>query len=236
MSSWGVMSSLGLLGLLACGDPITGADYRGEPILRLTGRIESVGRGVAVPEGKEALVSMFWKTNLSTVTASLVAQDSVSTAITFPSTFEIRVFDPPTTADLVASDGRFGVGLLLVYVDLDGDHHYGPSEPVIGGNLQKALVWADQVIAATESPFATALPEGFSLVKQPFMACMGQMMHEQGHPAPDGGPHVSACVSDATCPQDFQCDLSFKVCVPKDDFELEIGGEFDLNRASCGAQ
>src|SRR5688572_717757 len=101
-----------LLLLVACGDPIVSADYRGEPIFRLTGEIESVGRGsITLADGEQALVSMFWNTNLSQTPPPLVAQDSVSAAVAFPSSFEVRIFDPPGEAHLVASDGRFGVGL-----------------------------------------------------------------------------------------------------------------------------
>jgi hypothetical protein len=217
----------------ACGDPVTGSDYRGEPILRLTGRIDSVGPGIEIRDGEEALVSMFWKTDLSTTATSLRAQDSVSTAIEFPSSFEIRIFEPPTGEDLVQSDGRFGLGLLLVYLDRDGDRAFDREEPLIGGNLAKAIAWASEPVSADESPFSLAIPEGFSLVSQPFVTCTSQPPPGGMNRGPLEGSHVSTCFSDDMCPPEFACDHMFSVCVPRDTFRLVIGGEFDIDHASC---
>jgi hypothetical protein len=223
-----------LLLLVGCGDPLVSADYRGEPIFRLTGVIESVGPGaVALGDGEQALVSMFWNTDLSRQPPALVAQDSVSSAITFPSTFEIRVFDPPAEVHLVAADPRFGVGLMLVFVDADADHLYDAGERMIGGNLNKAVVWAHEAVPAEDSPFGAELPEGFSLIDQPFSNCVRPPPFRGGPPPFDGRSHVSLCTTDASCPTGLICDSMFEVCVPKDNFKLTIGNDFDLSRAQC---
>ncbi|MCB9653744.1 MAG: hypothetical protein H6729_06400 [Deltaproteobacteria bacterium] len=225
------------LPLSSCGDPLVSSAYRGEPILRLFGKIESVGHGwVGVEDGEEALVSMFWNTDLSTTAAPpLVAQDSVSAALQFPSTFEIRVFDPPTSAHLVASDGRFGVGLLLVYIDANANHAFDRTERVIGGSLSKALVWATTTIPATESPFSVELPEGFSVIQQPFSRCvvLSSRNGEGGPGSLDGGSHVRSCAADSACPSELVCDATFHICVPQEDFELTIDPAFSLDDITC---
>lgn len=221
-----------LLALVAagCGDPLVDADYRGEPILRLVGRIASLRGGTDIGADEEALVSMFWNTDLTATTPALVEQRSVSTNVEFPNAFEVLVFDPPAEEHLLTSDPRLGVGFLLVYVDRDGDRTYGAADDIIGGNVTKALVWAVQDLDATSSPFGTDIPTGFSLVNLPAAEC--------SMPPPDdhhftGDPKVKSCTTDDVCPPDFTCDATYRVCVPRDGFDLVIGDEFDLDRATC---
>lgn len=217
-------------GLFGCGDPLVDSKYRGEPILRLVGRIAAL-RGDGVPPDAEALVSMFWNRDLSSRPPTLVEQQSVSTNVQFPNEFEVLVFDPPTEDHALTMDSRLAVGFLLVYADLDGDRAFGAADRIVGGNANKALIWALEDVTAEEAPFAEAIPSGFSLVDFTNMAC-DPRRHDG--PGPERvGPPVPRCSSDASCPPEFTCDTAFSVCVPRDDFELVIGPDFDLARTSC---
>jgi hypothetical protein len=220
--------------LAGCGDPMVSADYRGEPIFLLTGEVESVGPGsVQLAPDETALVSMFWNTNLSRRSQRLLPQDSVSAAVQFPSTFEVRFFDPPETKHLVADDGRYGVGLLLAFVDADGDRTFDAGERLIGGSLDVAIIWASETIPATESPFARELPSGFSLIDRPFASCMRRPPRDGREPRIEDGQRGPSCASDATCPDGLVCQPTFRVCVPKETLKLVIAADFDLSRAAC---
>jgi hypothetical protein len=218
--------------LAGCGDPLVSAEYRGEPILRLVGRIASLRGGTTIGTDEAALVSMFWNTDLTATSPALVEQRSVSTNVEFPNAFEVLVFDPPAEEHLLTSDARLGVGFLLVYVDRDGDRTFGAADTIIGGNVIKALVWAVEDLDATASPFGTAIPTGFSLVNLPTAECA--MPPDDGRHEFTRGPPVRTCATDDVCPPDFACDATYHVCVPRDGFDLVIGDEFELDRARCG--
>lgn len=228
MKRWAPMALV--LGLVGCGDPLVQASYRGEPILRLVGRIAAL-RGVAVQPNEEALVSMFWNTDPSSRPPALVEQQSVSTNVEFPNAFEVLVFDPPTEAHLLTSDPRLAVGFLLVYADADGDRRFGPGDRIVGGNVSKALVWALEEVPAAEAPFGVSLPTGFSLSNLGQMPC--ELMPRDDRPPNRIAPPVKACTDDASCPPEFACDEAFRVCVPRDSFDLVIGEDFDLAAAGC---
>jgi hypothetical protein len=220
--------------LAGCGDPMVSADYRGEPIFLLNGVIESVGPGsVQLAPGETALVSMFWSVSLSRRAPRLLPQDSVTAAVQFPSTFEVRFFDPPEPKHLVADDGRYGVGLLLAFVDADGDLAFDPGERLIGGSLDVAIIWASETIPPNESPFARELPSGFSLIDRPFATCMRRPPRDDREPLVQGGQRGPSCASDATCPEGLICQPTFRVCVPKETLELVIVADFDLSRVTC---
>lgn len=205
------------------------ASYRGEPILRLKGVLTSVGPGVDVGES-EPLVSVFWNRDPTTEPPTIVEQTSVSTALRFPSAFELRVFEPPTADHLLVTDDRVALGMLLIYADRNANGHFDPqSDAMIGGNVRKGLVYATEPIEAADSPTMTALPLGFSLIDLPLGGCGGGPPHQGG----GHGRPVQHCSAEDICPEGLTCDGEFGVCVPTDRFEVMIGGDFDVRRPVC---
>ncbi len=223
--------TLGLVGALAgCGDPLVDAEYRGEPILRLIGRVSAL-RGDAGTSNDEALVSLFWNTDLGVDPPALVEQQSISTNLQFPNEFEVLVFEPPTEQHLLQDDARLAVGFLLVYSDRDGDRAFGPQDDIVGGNVNKALMWATEDVAGADAPFGADIPAGFSLLRVGEMQCEASM--NSARASMRHSTTVRMCTSNDSCPADFSCDTTFRVCVPRDGFDLVIGEDFDLTGASC---
>lgn len=226
-----IVFAVGLMSALAgCGEPLVDADYRGEPILRLVGRISAL-RGDALATDDEALVSMFWNTDLGIEPPPLVEQQSISTNVQFPNEFEVLVFDPPTEQHLLQNDARLAVGFLLVYADRDGDRIFGAEDAIVGGNIKKALMWATEDVAAADAPFGADIPAGFSLLRVGEMQCEASL--SSARLSMRASTTVRMCSSNDDCPRDFSCDTTFRVCVPRDGFDLVIGEDFDLMGASC---
>src|SRR5262245_48048293 len=109
------------LALSACGDPLVSGDYRGEPIFKLEGQIATIAVLPSELRDADFSISLFWSP-LRDPTAPdpvLIEQRSVTTTVRFPSTFELRVFQPPAEEHFASSDSAWVAGLLLVYVDSD---------------------------------------------------------------------------------------------------------------------
>jgi hypothetical protein len=175
-----------LLGLgLACGDPLVSDGYRGEPLFRFRGRVESYeSLGTETPILR---VSLFWSPRgLTQVPArELREQPSTSVSVSFPATFEVRVFQPPEAEDLVEvapGEPRWGLALVLVYRDLDGDGRFTPDHvpsELMGGAADRALVYAPEALAGERSPTGQPLPRGFTLVSLP-IDCSNNLPTQRG--------------------------------------------------------
>ncbi len=187
--------------LLAC-DPLVGEGYRGEPLFSFRGRVESYEGTLP---GGELRVSLFWSpTGRSQVPVeALREQASASVSVSFPSTFEIRVFYPPATADLVPGEHPWGLALILVYQDRDGDGCFTPGaspSELVGGAADRVLLYAPAPLPAERSPTGAALERGFSLAAVP-LDCDGD--HQGWHGTEDCGVALGTpCAADADCGPD----------------------------------
>ncbi|MBI2375729.1 MAG: hypothetical protein HYV07_17165 [Deltaproteobacteria bacterium] len=206
--------------------------YRGEPILRLEGVLSSFGPGgVPVNDEDSVLVSVFWIRDFAVHPPALVEQSSVSTALRFPRGFELRVFEPPSSEHFLLADDRVAIGLVLVYADRNADGSFDPRiDALIGGNLRRGLVYGTSAIAAQDSPTHADVPLGFSLLDLPLGGCAST---EHRPPQGQHGRPVLHCSGEGVCPEGFVCDRVFAICVPADQFEVVIGGDFDLMRPIC---
>lgn len=209
------MRRLFALSLLAsaCGDPIVDTSYRGEPIWFVEGTINAPDQLDGLRLGDEVRASLFWSPNLNQADQPLVLieQTSVTAEVRFPATFEVRVFEPPELDHFVTFDGRYAVALLLIYVDEDRDGFFGANDDVVGGTLNKALVFAREVVPAGESPSDAEIPIGFSLVNPP-LACPTSTYREYAPPPPP--PEGPRDCQITMCPEEHHCN-AWGFCEPE---------------------
>jgi hypothetical protein len=150
---------------------MVGNSYRGEPLFRVSGQIDSVG-SFSDKSREQMRVSLFWSRlgQGNVQLQHLREQPSASASVRFPNTFEISIFYPPEASHLVPETPSYGLGLLLVYEDVDGDGRFSASSPVDelrGGALNRVLLYTATALPAHRSPLGMALPAGFSLAPLP---------------------------------------------------------------------
>jgi hypothetical protein len=216
-----LMRALALLVLAAsCGDPIVDTSYRGEPIWYVEGTISAPDQLDGLDLGDEVRASLFWIPNLSQQEEPvMIEQTSVTAEIRFPATFEVRVFEPPAFQHFVESDYRYAAALLLIYVDEDRDGFYGGFDYVVGGTFNKVLVFAREMVPATDGPTNEDIPIGFSLI-QPPLKCPSYFAGPPGPPLdvriPDGG----SCEV-AHCPSEWRCNV-WGWCEPQYPLTIQV--------------
>ena len=221
---------MALLMLVACGDALTDARYRGAPIFKIEGQITT--RNPLPEELLDAnfAVSMFWTPNEDLGQPMLLEQPSVTTDVRFPSTFELRVFEPPTDEHLGSDVAPWGVGLVLVYVDADNNGRLAPfsDDLLIGGSIARGLIYARTALEPIDSPTGEALPAGFSVVDLPLNGSCESLPRK-----PVYGRFFAAGRGCSGCPGGFVCDASERVCVPDESFNLVILPDFGLASVIC---
>ncbi len=222
--------------LSACGDPLADTSYRGEPLFKLDGQISTVETLSSELREANFAVSMFWSPNDPIETTTLIEQPSVTTTVRFPSTFTLRVFEPPAAEHFSSSDAQTAFGLVLVYVDADNDQHFDASagDKLVGGSTDRGLVYALSDVAAEDSPSGEALVAGFNVVDLPLQeqSC-AMMMWMMGMRGGGDGPEFG-CGGERGCPPGTTCDPSEMICASSEVFELVIRTRFELQHAFCG--
>ncbi|HOX43776.1 MAG TPA: hypothetical protein PK668_09260 [Myxococcota bacterium] len=191
---------------LAC-DPLVDEGYRGEPLFAFRGRVVSYEGTLP---GGELKVSLFWSPSgqSQVPVEELREQASASVSVDFPSVFEIRVFYPPGAEDLVAADPPWGLALILVYQDRDGNGRFTPGaspSELVGGAEDRVLLYAPAPLPKEQSPTGAPLERGFSLAAVP-LDCGGDYQGVQGTEE-CGVPLGAACAADGDCGAQGVCLL-----------------------------
>jgi hypothetical protein len=219
---------LAALVIASCGDPIVDTTYRGEPIWTVEGTISAPEQLDGLSLGDEVRASLFWIPNLSAQEQLLfVEQTSVTAEVRFPATFEVRVFEPPTLDHFNQFDSRYATALLLIYVDEERDGFYSGTDRVVGGTLNKVLVFAREAVPLEDSLTNAEIPIGFSLLQPPFK-CPNSAGpgREFDSPIPDrfGYCEMQQCPDDSKCnlwgwcEPDYPLTIQVTELIPKDVF------------------
>lgn len=219
-----------LLGLAACGDALVDADYRGQPIFKLEGQITARR---ALPEEQldaSFVVSVFWAPTSGGRVLGLVEQDSLTTSVRFPATFELRVFEPPSDEHFGSARAAWVVGLVLVYIDADGDRRFTAGvDDVVGGSGSRGLVYARSPVAAPASPTQSRLEVGFGVVDLPLDGGCDALASRRGETMEP----LERKVCNGGCPEGLVCDQRERVCRPDETFVLFIDTAFAPLAAVC---
>lgn len=164
-----LVGAMGLL-VLGCGDPLAGGAYLGEELLRLEGEV-TVRNDVAEEELAEGALrlAIFWsESGIEQAVknpVSTIEQQAVTTS-TFPSRFALSIHVPPSEGlvqDARAGTGRYAVGLLLVYIDADGDGRWDSTvDELAGGAEETAVIYTP---AGVESESLGTLGAGYHAMR-----------------------------------------------------------------------
>ena len=143
----GLLLSLAVL-MVSCGQMAVDGHYRGEPLFAIRGTV-SVTATRSDLSG-ELRVALFWARPGSAGGAPLDAvtavEQEVGTASSFPARVALTVHERPG-AELIATapdvQGTFALGMLLVYLDVDGDGRWDRGlEELVGAAPDAVVVYA----------------------------------------------------------------------------------------------
>ncbi len=140
----------GVCAAVGCGDVLVEGDYRGTPLISISGTIR-VDDSVTPSEAEAVRVALLWA---NAGQQSEVAQ--VQSASAFPARYNLDVFTlPPVRAMSELSDrnGLWALARIVLYIDSDGDERLDLGEPIVGAS-------PDQVLAYFTSAEPTALVKG----------------------------------------------------------------------------
>jgi len=136
--------------LCACGDPLEGAAYQGEPLMTLSGQVLLEE---ALPElSGEVRVALFWSSQGG---HGQQHEQQVAIATSFPSSYTLTLYTPPPDKVLYQpphASGPVGIAVPMLYEDLDGSGLYDQaSEQVLGGSQDVLVLWSAEALHPREA-------------------------------------------------------------------------------------
>ncbi len=180
--------------LLSCGDAMVEPSFRGAPLFEFRGQVQVVS---GFDEGEHDIrVGLFWlPQGPNSLQRTWQEQPSASVRIEFPSTFTIKIFQPPKSEHYYQA--HQAVARILLYDDLDHDGHWSPDEPLVGDAPDASIAYIEP--EAAEISFAgVGLPTGFSLLRTP-IRCFTRVSDRFQCDLPLGAPcteHTDCCLAE----------------------------------------
>jgi hypothetical protein len=237
------------LALVACGDPLVDEEYRGSALA--TFQASAVEKE---SDAKHLRAAAFWTKSLDeTDAAKLVEQVSTSQAVVAGKPIRISLFEQPGTLlpwNAAEPEGaQFALGRLLLYDDTNDNGRRDASEPVRGGMLPYALVYAPEDLPAGEGPSHIPLKKGLHSTWLP-LDCEGERPPPPGLEAceplelfaacKEGMDATTDCGAQARCIDRFQfpwpqgaCLVSEDSCLPDDGRILHGGPNMSFFTKAC---
>jgi hypothetical protein len=118
--------------LAGCGDPLVDGDYRGEPLIRLAGRIEGDAKTSSIQSPYLGIIWVIYDFSSGDETGRVVTSLVPVPDAKFPGTFELALFDPPPPEAFNELFGvRYAMGAIVALDDVDGDRRF-TVDPVTG--------------------------------------------------------------------------------------------------------
>lgn len=161
--------ALATLALAGCGDALVGEAYRGPVVARIEGIYAQPHMNV---EDRDRLrLAVFWAPGgeFETDGDALIEHRASTTGVGDGFRFVLTVHDEPESEHLTETPegGVYGVGLLVVYDDLNRNNRRDADEPIVGGAGNHALLWVPEALSADRAPRGRAIPAGMHVVKTP---------------------------------------------------------------------
>ena len=192
-----LLSLLLIGGVLSCGEPLVDGDYRGEPLLVLTGRVVEMipqQSGEPLPsQVDDVRVALFWAQSPDGPSQSLEAVSSVEQQVQAESMilrYEVRVHTPPPESALALpylGQGQVALGQLIAYLDSNGSGAWEPEmDQLVGGVRDRAVVYTPD--GASGQMFDAPLSAGFHLMGS--APCVDSENVMRLAPAPDDEPQL----------------------------------------------
>lgn len=111
--------------LAACGDPVAEGDYRGEPLIRIAGRLEGDARTSTIHAPYIGIAWMVFDFFSGEGKGRVVTSVVPVPDATFPGAFHLELFDPPPPEAFVDMFGvRYAIGAIVALDDVDGDRRF----------------------------------------------------------------------------------------------------------------
>jgi|GEM_PF-3051916 len=194
--------------VLACGDGMVDPTYRGRPVFEFRGQVQ-IESGFADGE-HDIRLGIFWMPEgPNTPQSTWIEQPSASVRIDFPSTFTIKLFQPPGALHFYLPDQA--VARILLYDDLDHDGRWTPGEPLVGDAPDTVIAYIGSQ-ANEESHFAgVTLPADFSLLRPP-IRCFERRVNRFQCDLPLGAP----CTDATDCCLAEDCSQARVTCITEE--------------------
>jgi hypothetical protein len=169
-------SRLGLLlGLAACGDPLVGERYLGEPMLSFWGTVFVSDGAADTDPDADVGVAVVWNPGPSG--EQLRPEEKLTTETDFPARYVINLLAPPipevmhTLPD--GTDNRGSIGLVVVYRDVNGNGRAELAhEALLGVAEDIAVIWHEGPEEGVEAS-PTEPPRGYGVVRRTAEQCGG---------------------------------------------------------------
>ena len=172
-----------LAALSGCGAPLADTSYEGEALLTLEGTVRY--DSIPVTDGPMRLAIFWARHGVATPggRVSTVEQAGLTRGF-FPARFALSIYTPPPDDVLVPADGagRYALGLLGAYIDVDQNAHFSADRDLfVGGAVQSAVLWVPE--GAADSSFGS-LGAGFHLLafEEPAERCANGRVQFEEHP------------------------------------------------------
>jgi hypothetical protein len=143
--------TLALGALAGCGDPLVEGDYRGQPLVEISGTIRVTDAEVSSEQLEKVRIALLW--NYAGEQSNLSQGRGESAG---PARYRLQVFAAPPARAMVTLDDRKGlyaVARIVAYVDDDGDERIDLDEQLVGAS-------PDQVLTYFTSPEPTSIVKG----------------------------------------------------------------------------
>ena len=198
--------ALSVSAVTSCGEPLTQPSYRGESLFSFTGQIAAQG---TFPQAQRIRLSIFWMPDGGqTDPSKWVEQASASVDISFPSAFEVKVFQRPER-DAFFYDQA--LGRLMLYDDANNNGRKDLEEPFVGSAPNQGVVYTDDPLDFDENQTGVALPGGFALIHYP-LRCHTRL--DKARDVVCQVPIGAACeTSDDCCPDGSDCTRFGVACL-----------------------
>jgi len=186
-----------------CNGSLVGDDYRGEPLFTIQAQIASTP-DVRIRDAN-LRVSLFWSPSGKTDVQpeELIEQESTSVALQFPNITKIHIYHTPLDSYIRWEDPRYGVALILVYDDRDGNGRLTPSanpRELLGGAFATVVLYAPYPLEPAQSPTDKYLPPGFYVTHIPLPCGNTPEVEERIESTKGCGvPLGAVCENDAEC-------------------------------------
>lgn len=148
-----------LLGLAACGDPVVGTEYVGEPLFTLGGIVRHED-DQPLPDGALYVTILF----------EVRSEDGYSwlpplqVETSFPASYVLNIYvSPPDDLLKPTQEGLLAIGAPMLYVDVDGDGSFNPDVDLRAGTSDGVVVMYLSEPQATEGDPDAMVP-GFQAV------------------------------------------------------------------------
>lgn len=114
-----------------CGDPLVEGDYRGEPLIELSGTVFVNDEVSLMPQEEDRIrVALVW---IGADQQGTIAQGLSESA--FPARYNLQVYNRPPARAMQTFDDRAGlyaISRIVLYIDTDGDERLNVGERIVG--------------------------------------------------------------------------------------------------------